>query len=171
MTGHGEAPIGYNHSRDGNYGYNRSIVPTHCHDHAGRWCGLEGTIVDMLQHGVTIDQVVPAVWMARCFPNGTMTLTGWTQPKLRAFLAFAGAKGCARALRCVRAHNPALMMTVSLCACVLCRVEQVAVWTDGAMSQAPWGPGGGNPELSTCGWFVPELLRWVNGDTHDLTKP
>eukprot|EP01048_Picozoa_sp_COSAG05_P011671 COSAG05_NODE_1116_length_5825_cov_11.050304_5_plen_53_part_00 len=40
-------------------------------------------------------QIVPAVWMARCFPNGTMTLTGWTQLKLRAFLAFAGAKGCA----------------------------------------------------------------------------
>ena len=41
------------------------------------------------------------VWMARCFPNGTMTLTGWTQPKLRAFLAFAGAKGyvCARHLQ------------------------------------------------------------------------
>jgi hypothetical protein len=44
----------------------------------------------------------------------------------------------------------------------MCRVEQVAVWTDGAMSQAPWGAGGGNPELSTCSWFVPELLRWVN---------
>ena len=43
-------------------------------------------------------------------------------------------------------------------------MEQVAVWTDGAMSQTPSGvPHGGNPELSTCGWFVPELLRWVNG--------
>eukprot|EP01048_Picozoa_sp_COSAG05_P011672 COSAG05_NODE_1116_length_5825_cov_11.050304_6_plen_65_part_00 len=28
-----------------------------CHDHTGRWCGLEGTIVDMLQRGVTIDKV------------------------------------------------------------------------------------------------------------------
>jgi hypothetical protein len=94
VTGHGEAPVGYNYSRDGNYGYNRSITPVPCHDHEGRWCGLEGTIVDMLKFGATAAQVVPAVWMARCFPNGTMTLTGWTQPKLREFLAFAGTKGC-----------------------------------------------------------------------------
>ena len=29
-------------------------------------------------------------------------------------------------------------------ACAVCRVA-----------------GGGNPELATCPWFVPELLRWV----------
>ena len=56
-----------------------------------------------------MSQVVPAVWMARCFPNGTMTVTGWTQDKLREFLDFAAEKG----------------------------VTQVAIWTDGAMSQAP----------------------------------
>ena len=56
----------------------------------------------------------------------------------------------------------------NVCTCVygcgLCRVKQVAVWTDGAMSQQPWGHGGGNPGLSTCSWFVPELLRWANED-------
>ena len=53
--------------------------------------------MDMLKFGATTSQVVPAVWMARCFPNGTMTLTGWTQPKLREFLVFAKTKGCERA--------------------------------------------------------------------------
>eukprot|EP01048_Picozoa_sp_COSAG05_P011670 COSAG05_NODE_1116_length_5825_cov_11.050304_4_plen_44_part_00 len=41
------------------------------------------------------------------------------------------------------------------------------MWTDGAMSQSPWGPGGGNPGLSTCSWFVPELLRWANEEVED----
>ena len=65
---------------------------------------------------------------------------------------------CAAVLLCWYADAIVCMV---LCH-ALCRVEQVAVWTDGAMSQAPWGAGGGNPELSTCSWFVPELLRWVN---------
>jgi hypothetical protein len=55
---------------------------------------------------------------------------------------------------------------MSFCFTVVRRVEQLAVWTDGAMSQAPWGAGGGNPGLSTCSWFVPELLRWTDGGGH-----
>ena len=115
---------------------NRSLEPVPCAAARGRWCGLEGTIVDMLAHGAEPAQVVPGVWMARCYPNGTMTLTGWTQSLLRSFLQFATSKG----------------------------VRAVAVWTDGAMSQVQYGiPGGGNPALSTCAWFVPELLRWEAG--------
>eukprot|EP01043_Picozoa_sp_COSAG02_P055487 COSAG02_NODE_6437_length_3569_cov_1.906916_4_plen_416_part_00 len=130
VTGHGEAPLGYNYSRSGNYGYNRSITPVPCHDHAGRWCGLEGTIVDMLEFGATVSQVVPAVWMARCFPNGTMTLTGWTQPKLREFLAFAGMKGCERASDISATEQHLSLGCVLLCCCavvlmtcMLCRVQ------------------------------------------------
>ena len=60
--------------------------------------------------------------MARCFPNGTMTLTGWTQDKLREFLDFAAGKG----------------------------VTQLAIWTDGAMSQQP--PGGALLLMTASEW-------------------
>ena len=60
------------------------------------------------------------------------------------------------------------MLIMSVFCHDLCRVEQVAVWTDGAMSQAPWGTDGGNPELTTCDWFVPELLLWVNPEDPQL---
>ena len=49
VTGHGEGP--------GGYGYNRSMAPYECKHHRGRWCGLEGTIVDMLTFGATPEQV------------------------------------------------------------------------------------------------------------------
>ena len=120
-------------------GQNRSMgavpcasLPIHSAKPKGRTCGVEGGIVDMLAHGARPDQIVPAVWLSRCYSNGSMTLTGWTQAKLRRFLDFAHTKG----------------------------VRSIAVWTDGAMSQIGPPVYMGNPNLTTCKWFLPELLRW-----------
>ena len=38
----------------------------------GRWCGLEGTVTDMLAKNVSAQQIVPAVWMDECNGNGTI---------------------------------------------------------------------------------------------------
>ena len=61
-----------------------------------------------------------------------MTNSGWTQPVLREFLAFAGFKG----------------------------ISTIAIWTDGSMETKRLYPNG-NPLLATCEWWVPELRRWV----------
>jgi hypothetical protein len=104
----------------------------------GRWCGLEGTIVDMLERGnATPAQIVPAVWMDRCFTNGSMTQTGWTDTILREFLDFATEKD----------------------------IITIAVWTDGAMNGGgPRGDMMDDPGLATCTWFVPALQAWANPD-------
>ena len=102
----------------------------------GRWCGLEGTIVDMLHRGnATPAQIVPAIWMDRCYSNGSMTHTGWTDTVLHEFLGFAAEKG----------------------------ITTIAVWTDGAMNGG--GPRGNqmdDPKLATCQWFVPALVAWAS---------
>jgi hypothetical protein len=35
----------------------------------------------------------PAIWIGECWKNGTSTDRGWTQPKLKAFLAFLDTVG------------------------------------------------------------------------------
>jgi hypothetical protein len=120
---------------------NRSVTPILCTslptdpatvNPVGRWCGLEGTIVDMLAKGAKPSQIVPGVWMDPCHPSGTLTMSGWSQPVLRQFLEFAGGAG----------------------------ITSIAIWTDGAMNTRRAYPNG-NPSLSTCDWFIPELRRWV----------
>ena len=81
----------------------RSVAPVPCTlvpggdpatvNPVGRWCGIEGSIVDMLAKGARPDQIVPALWIGECVPNGTMTHSGWTQPKVRDFLDFVGGVG------------------------------------------------------------------------------
>eukprot|EP01046_Picozoa_sp_COSAG06_P003188 COSAG06_NODE_120_length_23106_cov_18.311862_30_plen_384_part_00 len=122
-----------------------SVVPVPCasvpdwhrftENATGRWCGLEGTIADMLGKGATPAQIVPAVWMDQCV-NGTATKTGWTESVLREFLEFAGQQG----------------------------IRELAVWTDSAInSGGPNGDQMDDPGLATCPWFVPALLEW-SGD-------
>eukprot|EP01043_Picozoa_sp_COSAG02_P057745 COSAG02_NODE_7064_length_3201_cov_43.745003_3_plen_389_part_00 len=135
----------YEVTGDSNPKGNRSVTPVLCTNlpsdpatinPVGRWCGLEGTIVDMLAKGAKPSQIVPGLWMDPCHHSGTLTMSGWTKPVLRQFLEFAGGAG----------------------------ITSIAIWTDGAMSQLPYP--NGNPSLSTCNWFVPELWRWVQGDGH-----
>ena len=120
-------------------GKNRSVAPVPCaglpgrsNSPAGRWCGLEGTITDMLAHNATPQQIVPGIWMDPCRPDGLQTMSGWTQLVLREFLDFAASK----------------------------QVDTIAIWTDGAMEVTRPYPMG-NPGLSTCDFFVPELRRWA----------
>lgn len=81
----------------------RSVAPVPCAlvpggdpatvDPAGRWCGIEGSVIDMLAKGARPEQIVPALWINECLPNGTQTRSGWTQAKVRDFLDFAGGVG------------------------------------------------------------------------------
>ena len=93
---------------------NRSLVAVPCVDVPGgdpatvnphgRWCGMEGTIVDMLKHGARTDQLLPAIEMTECCGSttpsgyhncsgheGVMTTAAWTQPSLRSFLKYIAA--------------------------------------------------------------------------------
>ena len=64
-----------------------------------------------------------------------MTNSGWTQPVLREFLAFAGFKG----------------------------ISTIAIWTDGSMETKRLYPNG-NPLLATCEWWVPGCAGgWLRG--------
>ena len=90
--------------------YNRSIAPIPCvdlpfyHPHGykpeSRWCGLEGTVVDMLAQNVTAAQITSGITLSPCcaqpccgrtpchHATQTMTQDGWTQPVLRDMLEF-----------------------------------------------------------------------------------
>ena len=71
---------------------------------------MQGTIIDMLAHGASVEQIVPGIFLDPCHADGAMTNTGWTQQKLRDFLDFAGGVG----------------------------VVDIAIWTDWAMGQGPY---------------------------------
>ena len=140
---------------------NRSLVPVPCVDvpggdpatvnPVGRYCGLEGTIVDFLKRGARLDQILPALEMTECCGgfhaqnctgpdgyghDGVMTTAGWTQPVLRAFLKYIAASN----------------------------ISTVAIWTNGAMSAGPNAPTWGDPGLATCPWFIEELRAFVLGE-------
>ena len=138
---------------------NRSLVAVPCVDVPGgdpatvnphgRWCGMEGTIVDMLKHGARTDQLLPAIEMTECCGSttpsgyhncsgheGVMTTAAWTQPVLRSFLKYIAASN----------------------------ISTVAVWTNGAMTAGPNAPSWGDPGLATCPWFINELRNFVLGE-------
>ena len=71
-------------------GNERSIEPVLCTNHsagvvepstapAGRWCGLGGTLKDVLTHGGKPSQLSPGIWMDACDASGLKTHQGWTQ--------------------------------------------------------------------------------------------
>ena len=66
------------------------------------YCGWEGGILNVLHSPVATvypdraPQLSPALWLGDCFPNGTGTKQGWTQPKLSSFLSFLDTQGITR---------------------------------------------------------------------------
>ena len=101
-------------------------------DPSGRWCGLEGTVKDILMHGGHPTQLSPGIEMSRC-ANGTHTTLGWSESKLKAFLLYAGSQGS----------------------------TSVTIWSDGLVSSRKPYNATVRPATSTCPWFVPTLLDWV----------
>lgn len=67
-----------------------------------QYCGWEGGIMNVLNSPVATvyadraPQLSPAIWLGDCFPNGTGTKQGWTQPKLSSFLGFLDTQGITR---------------------------------------------------------------------------
>ena len=121
----------------------RPVAPVPCTDKAagviepstdpgGRWCGLGGTVKDILVHGGRPDQLSPGIEMSRC-ANGTHTTLGWSEPTLKGFLDYVGGQGA----------------------------TSVTVWSDGLVSSRKPVNTTVRPATSTCPWFVPTLLDWV----------
>ena len=75
------------------------LHPFPCPQYPQKTCGLEGQVLDMLQHGASPGngQLSPGLLGHSCSVDGTATLNGWTQPSLAEFLAFL--------VRC-DAHSP-----------------------------------------------------------------
>ena len=176
--------------------YNRSIAPIPCvdlpfyhphgHKPGSRWCGLEGTVTDMLAHGVTPAQITSGITLSPCcaqpccgrtpchHATQTMTQDGWTQPVLRDMLEFLLRQNVSNV---VSRHAIALPSGLRSASSddgggIVAGTWQV-IWTDGAMSPKPYPLG--NANLSTCEWFVPELARWASrlklDDDHAPTLP
>ena len=121
----------------------RSVAPVLCTNRSagvvepstapgGRWCGLGGTVKDILAHGGRASQLSPGLEMSTC-ANGTHTSLGWSQPTLKAFLEYAGSQGA----------------------------TSVTIWSDGLVSSRKPFNETVRPATSTCPWFVPTLLEWV----------
>jgi hypothetical protein len=147
----------------------------------GRWCGLGGTVKDLLTHGASKSQLSPGIWMDACV-NGTTTAQGWTQPILESFLDYAGEQGAATVTiwsgltatpRCVLRHNNISMAPKQLDVIVVLagRSRYVTAnvtnnvthktkkdWPHGSLE--PWSTVFPS-KLETCPWFVPTLLDWV----------
>lgn len=128
-------------------GNQRSIEPVRCTNRsagvvepstapAGRWCGLGGTVKDILVHGGKPSQLSPGIWMDVCEPSGLKTLQGWTEATLKTFLEYAGNAGA----------------------------TTVTMWSGLTVSHKPLNqtiPAA----MSTCPWFIPTLLDWVGAPT------
>lgn len=70
----------------------QKLKPYRC-GNADRWCGIEGQVQDMLDHGVDPTfQLQPGISPDGC-TNGTTTSGGWTQPALAQYLDFLDTKG------------------------------------------------------------------------------
>ena len=112
----------------------------------GRWCGLGGTVKDILTHGGRKAQLSPGIWMSGCCsgsgsasqlcrhlgPVSTTTTRGWTQKRLREFLAYVSSQGA----------------------------TTVTIWSGLESSKKPWNATFPTA-VNTCPWFVPTLLDWV----------
>ena len=121
----------------------RSIAPVLCTNRsagvvgpssapAGRWCGLDGTVKDILTHGGSPSQLSPGIWMTPCVPNNTNTTVGWTQRRLKEFIDYAGGQGA----------------------------TTITIW--GGLEASKTSLNATSPAvMDTCPWFVPTLLDWV----------
>ena len=64
-------------------------------------CGYEGRVLNMLHSPLTTVHTdrwplyAPAMWIGRCYPNGTTKL-GWTHEKFKAHLEFLDTVGITR---------------------------------------------------------------------------
>ena len=64
-----------------------------------QYCGFEGNVLNVLDspvatvHADRWPQLSPAMWFGDCWANGSGTSHGWTQQKLRRFLAFLDTQG------------------------------------------------------------------------------
>ena len=89
--------------------------------------------------------------------NGTTTLQGWTQPKLKALLDYCGAAGASTVTLWSNLIVQPQYITDNITDNVTHKTHKN--WPYGHL--APWStvlPS----KLHTCPWFVPTLLDWVN---------
>lgn len=69
------------------------LKPYRC-GNANRWCGIEGQVLDMVEHGVDPHyQLQPGISPDGCDSSGVATNGGWTQPALAEYLDFLDDKG------------------------------------------------------------------------------
>jgi hypothetical protein len=64
----------------------------------GRWTHAAGLVLDQIQNGVDAPsgQLSPGMWFDQCYPNGSLTHTGWRQTRTsQGFSASLIPKGCA----------------------------------------------------------------------------
>lgn len=123
---------------------------------AGRWCGLGGTVKDLLTHGATPAQLSPGIWMDDCV-DGEKTVQGWTEPTLRGFLEYCGRTGATSVTLWSGLTATPHYITDNITNNVTHKTTKN--WPHGHL--APWStvfPA----KLSTCPWFVPTLLEWVS---------
>jgi len=177
-------------------GYNRSMASYECKHHSGRWCGLEGTIVDMLTHGATPQQVTvtagssgssAARFALRALYLRTVldrrprhdTHTGcaggvdgallpewhddshWLDARqAQRVLGLRDRQG-SHAARNLDGRGDVAATSWSCAPAHAHNSVRVALPSQARVCDTVCVAGGGNPELTTCLWFVPELLRWV----------
>lgn len=147
----------------------RSIEPVLCTNRSagviepsgrpeGRWCGLGGTVKDLLTHGATPDQLSPGIWMDDCV-DGITTVQGWTEPKLRGFLEYCGRAGATTVTLWSGLTATPAYIADNITNNVTHKTTKN--WPYGHL--APWSTV--FPEkLKTCPWFIPTLLDWVAAD-------
>jgi hypothetical protein len=122
----------------------------------GRWCGLGGTVKDLLTHGARKSQLSPGIWMDACV-NGTTTVQGWTQSILKSFLHYAGQQGASTVTIWSGLTATPKWITANTTNNVTHKVEKD--WPNGWLE--PWSTVYPS-KLETCPWFVPTLLDWVD---------
>jgi hypothetical protein len=146
----------------------RSIEPVRCTNRSagvimpsghpkGRWCGLGGTVKDLLTHGATPAQLSPGIWMDDCGSDGSTTLQGWTQPRLEAFLDYAGGAGATTISLWSALTTQPKWITDNITNNVTHKTTKN--WPHGHLE--PWNTTFNPSKLRTCPWFVPTLLDWV----------
>ena len=121
----------------------------------GRWCGLGGTVKDLLTHGARKSQLSPGIWMDACV-NGTTTMQGWTQPILKSFLDYAALQGASTVTIWSGLTATPKWITANTTNNVTHKITKD--WPNGWLE--PWSTVYPS-KLETCPWFVPTLLDWV----------
>ena len=119
-------------------------------------CGYEGRVLNMLHSPLTTVHTdrwplyAPAMWIGRCYPNGTTKL-GWTHEKFKAHLEFLDTVGITR---------------IGIWCQNSCAISNISNPLDCGDNFVGFACAGLN---DTCPYFYDELAAWRSRPLHQTT--